>query len=239
MKPIFIFRHLECEGPGYLEQVLARYDLPFSIICIDQNDEVPKDISGCSGLVFMGGPMSVNDDLPWIAPELELIRQAVSEDMPVFGHCLGGQLICKALGGTVGANPVKEIGWLPVTKLPNPSGNKWLSQVPQTFTAFHWHGETFSIPDGATTLLESQHCHHQAFSIGNTLALQCHVEMTADMVNEWATLYADELLEPSNTVQSKQEIMNEVEKKVGDLQRVADQLYLSWLQPLMRDQSSH
>ena len=76
MKPIRIFRHVACEGPGYLGQYLTRHDIPFTTVCIDQNEAIPKDLDEISGLVFMGGPMSVNDPLPWIETELALIRQA-------------------------------------------------------------------------------------------------------------------------------------------------------------------
>lgn len=76
----------------------------------------------------MGGPMSVNDDLPWIDPELTLIRQAVANDIPVLGHCLGGQLISKALGGVVGKNPVKEIGWGEVSVADNPVAREWFGE---------------------------------------------------------------------------------------------------------------
>jgi len=233
MKPILIFRHLECEGPGYLEQVLQYYQLPYRLVCIDQNEAVPEGIDHCSALVFMGGPMSVNDDLPWIEPELALIRQAVAEDMPVLGHCLGGQLISKALGGSVGANPVKEIGWLPVSRITNPASTDWLAELPDEFIAFHWHGETFSIPNGASPILQSQHCPHQGFVMGNTLALQCHVEMTEDMVQEWAQLYAHEIGETSATVQNAAEMTRDIEQNISGLQMQADRLYRRWLKPLL------
>ena len=116
MKPLYIFRHIDCEGPAYLAEVLARRAIPWQLIAIDAGDSVPPSIDGCSGLVFMGGPMSVNDDLPWIEHELDLIRLAQDAGMPVLGHCLGGQLICKALGGAITANPVREIGWHPVRR---------------------------------------------------------------------------------------------------------------------------
>ena len=101
MEPILIFRHVACEGPGYLAEFLDRQQFPYSMICIDRNDPIPESLPDTSGLVFMGGGMSVNDDLPWIDQEMRLIRQAVDKNMPVLGHCLGGQLICKALGGQI------------------------------------------------------------------------------------------------------------------------------------------
>jgi GMP synthase-like glutamine amidotransferase len=180
----------------------------------------------------MGGPMSVNDDLPWIEQELNLIRKAVECDLPVLGHCLGGQLISKALKGSISANPVKEIGWLPVQKIAHGLTNEWLDGIPDETTMFHWHGETFSIPEGATAILKSRHCEHQGFVIGHTLALQCHIEMTSPMVREWASLYKDELLEPSETIQSYDEMTFELDEKVKNLQKAANILYDRWLKPI-------
>lgn len=137
MKPILIFRHTESEGPGYFGEYLDLRGLSYKVICVDQGEVVPTSIEHASALVFMGGPMSVNDPLPWIEPELNLIRQAVEKEMPVLGHCLGGQLISKALGGSIGANPVKEFGWLEVTQQDNAATRAWLGELPQNFTAFH------------------------------------------------------------------------------------------------------
>ncbi len=111
MKPIAIFRHLPIEGPGYFATFLDNNHIPWRLIKIDAGEPVPDHIHEFSGLVFMGGPMSVNDDLPWIEQELSLIRQATAHNVHVFGHCLGGQLMAKALGGKVSASPVKEMGW--------------------------------------------------------------------------------------------------------------------------------
>lgn len=233
MNPVRIFRHISCEGPGYFAEVLNNYNIPFELVCIDKGESPSAEIDNVSALVFMGGPMSVNDDLPWIRQELAIIEKAFSKNLPVLGHCLGGQLISKALGGTVSANPVKEIGWLPVQKIINDISSDWLSEFKDDTNLFHWHGETFSIPDGATTILKSQYCAHQGFVINNTLALQCHVEMTAPMVTEWADLYKDELASPSETIQSPDDMVYELDKKVADLQQVANGLYRRWLRPIL------
>jgi GMP synthase-like glutamine amidotransferase len=126
MRPLYIFRHIACEGPGYLAEVLARHNVPSRLIRIDAGDRVPDSLEGCSGLVFMGGSMSVNDPLPWLEQELSLIRAARAIDMPVLGHCLGGQLISKALGGEITRNPVKEIGWHPVRGSNTAGAAHWL-----------------------------------------------------------------------------------------------------------------
>lgn len=232
MRPLYLFRHIRCEGPGYLASVLERHAVPWELIRIDAGDPVPENVDDCSGLVFMGGPMSVNDPLPWIEQELALIRLAHDRGMPVLGHCLGGQLICRALGGSVGANPAREVGWHPVRKTGHPLAASWLGDIPDGTRLFHWHGETFSVPDGAALILENDNCAHQAFASGNTLALQCHVEMTADMVREWLALYADELRDPAPSVQSATQMIAHLDADIASARRAADAIYGRWLEPL-------
>ena len=233
MKPLYIFRHIECEGPGYLGELLSRLAIPSRLIAIDRNDAIPSTVDDCSGLVLMGGPMSVHDPLPWIDRELDLIRQAQARALPVLGHCLGGQLISKALGGTVSANPVREIGWHAVRKLQNETARRWLGELPSRMELFHWHGETFSVPDHAECVLASDHCARQAFVAGNTLALQCHVEMTSPMVREWASLYRRELDDPSPAVQSSETLVENLDERIATLQGIAERLYRRWLTPLL------
>ncbi len=229
-RPIRIFRHIAHEGPGYLGTFLTQRQIPFEVIEVDRGAAIPQSLDDTAGLVFMGGPMSVNDELPWIDAELALIRRAVARKMPILGHCLGGQLICKALGGTISANPIKEIGWLDVERLDNPVARSWLAGLPPRFEAFHWHGETFSIPAGATNILKSDHCPHQAFAFDNVLAMQCHVEMTTELVPLWADCNAEEIAHPGATVQSKATMMEHLERRVEALQQIADHLYSRWLQ---------
>ncbi len=233
MKPLYVFRHIECEGPGYLAGVLAGYEIPFELYAVDREQALPADTRGCSGLILMGGPMSVNDPLPWIAHELDLIREGADRQLPVLGHCLGGQLISRALGGEITANPVKEIGWHPVRRTQSAAAADWLGGMADEATLFHWHGETFSIPPGAEVILENDWCANQAFAVDNILALQCHVEMTAPMVSEWASRYEDELREPSASVQSAAQMTADLEARVTALQQVADQLYRHWLRPVL------
>ena len=141
MKPIAIFRHSPGEGPGYFATFLDRHSLPWTLFPIDAGVSPPLTPDGFSGLCFMGGPMSVNDDLPWIPRTLDLIRQADARGIPVVGHCLGGQLMAKALGGSVGRNAVKEIGWGEVvaTDAATQLATEWLGDIAR-FEAFHWHG---------------------------------------------------------------------------------------------------
>ena len=232
MQEILIFRHAPHEGPGYLADYLDRHHLPWRLIRIDENDPIPSSIDGVSGLVLMGGPMSVNDPLPWIPQVTKLIQRAVAANVPVLGHCLGGQLISKALGGAITKNPVKEIGWLPVSRVDSPAAKPWLDELPAKFEVFHWHGEIFSIPPGATRILASSDCANQAFVIGNTLAFQCHIEMTGEMVREWARLGADDLAPQCATVQNPQAMTAELDRRVERLQGIADKFYDRWIQGL-------
>jgi GMP synthase-like glutamine amidotransferase len=233
MRPLTIFRHIACEGPGYLADVLERHAIPWQLVRVDEGEGIPDTLDDCSGLVFMGGPMSVNDPLPWIEQEQRLIRMAQAANLPVLGHCLGGQLISKALGGTISASPVREIGWHSVRKCDTPAASSWLAGLPDENTLFHWHGETFSIPDGAEVILESDHCTHQAFAIGNTLALQCHIEMMTPMISEWAALYEHELQQTSATVQSAAQMTANLPARISAAQQVADHVYQRWLTPLL------
>jgi GMP synthase-like glutamine amidotransferase len=230
MKPIAIFRHAGTEGPGYLAKFLDERQIPWQLIAIDAGDAVPQSSSAYSGLVFMGGPMSVNDNLPWIPPVLALVRDAVTRDIPLLGHCLGGQLISKALGAAVSRNPVKEIGWGDVQVSDNDSARAWFGDV-RSFAAFHWHGETFTLPQGATHLLSSAYCANQAYSIGKHLALQCHIEMTPEMIANWCEVGVGEVegSKASPAVQSVSEMQQQMTDKLPRLHEVAAQLYGHWI----------
>ena len=200
------------------------------MIKVDAGEAVPADPRAFSGFAFMGGPLSVNDDLPWIAPALELIRASVDADVPVIGHCLGGQLMAKALGGTVSRNPVKEIGWGDVSVVDAPLARLWFGHVPPSFVSFHWHGETFSIPPGAQRVLFNTYCENQAFALDRHLGLQCHIEMTHEMIDKWCVAGAREIRRSkSPAVQPVDVIKTDIEQRLAALHRVADGVYRRWI----------
>lgn len=233
MKPVLIVQHALTEGPGYLADFLDQQAIAWQLLRIDQGDMPPASIQSHSGLVLMGGPMSVNDDLPWIAPVLALIREAAMLDIPLLGHCLGGQLISKALGGSVGTNPVKEIGWGQVHLVDHDAGRHWFG-AHQQFDVFHWHGETFTLPAGATLLLSSAHCPHQAYSLGKHVAFQCHIEMTADMVRSWCEVGSEEVEAASDSpgVQSIAAMQLDLPQRVFQLNQIAHGVYTQWIKGL-------
>ena len=231
MKPVAIFRHAASEGPGYFATYLDRHGVPWRVVKIDEGEAIPGNPREFSGLVFMGGPMSVNDRLPWIEPALSLIRSAVEAGVPVLGHCLGGQLMAKAIGGVVTRNPVKEIGWGRVDILSNGAAAKWFGAELASFESFHWHGETFSIPAGATRIASSPHCENQAFVLGPHLGMQCHVEMTPELIGAWCRDWKQEvekLARRMPSVQTPAEMMAAVEEKTRTLNAIADRVYDCW-----------
>lgn len=235
MKPVAIFRHTRTEGPAYFATYLERRNIPYCMVKVDAGDAVPADATAYSGLCFMGGPMSVNDELPWIAQVCSLIRDAVARDVPVIGHCLGGQLMAKALGAVVSRNPVKEIGWGEVEVLDRPAAKQWLGNDLPSFLSFHWHGETFAIPEGATHVMASPACANQAFALGRHFAMQCHVEMTEDMIRTWCRDWAKEVEALAGRVPSVQtpaEMEQGISDKVRALNTVADRIYDRWVSGL-------
>ena len=235
MKPVAIFRHAPSEGPGYFASYLERKAIDWRLVPLDAGRAVPRSARGFAGLVFMGGPMSVNDDLPWIIPALRLIGDAVRQDVPVLGHCLGGQLLARAFGGEVRAAPVTEIGWGEVAVADNAVARDWLGPV-RTFESFHWHGETFSIPPGGTRVLENARCANQAFALGRHFGMQCHVEMTGEMIGDWVRGGAAEIARSQGSpgVQAPAEIERDLERRVAALHAVADRIYDRWCEALPR-----
>ncbi|MFN3752214.1 MAG: type 1 glutamine amidotransferase [Thiobacillus sp.] len=234
MNPVLIFRHSPTEGPGYFAEFLDRHGIPWKLVRIDAGDAVPSNLNGVSGLCLMGGPMSVNDDLPWIPPVLAMIRDAVAQDIPVIGHCLGGQLLAKALGGSVQANPVKEIGWGDLRVTDADAARPWVGDVRGPLPGFHWHGETFSLPPGAVRILESAHCANQAFVLGDRhLGMQCHVEMTPELIASWCENGADEIAAGTGpAVQTAAAIQADLPARTARLHALADKIYSRWIQGL-------
>ena len=237
MKPVAIFRHSPTEGPGYFAIFLEQQGIPWRLIAIDEGEALPFAVDDFSGLCFMGGPMSVNDPLPWIEPVCELIRQAVEKNIPVIGHCLGGQLMSKALGGQVTKNPVKEIGWSEACGEDKEIARRWLGNLAgKNSTVFQWHGETFSLPNGATRLLTNRHCANQMFVLGPHLGMQCHVEMTSEMITTWCTQWADEALSAADqtSVQTPETMQQEIAERLPVMRHLSEQLYSVWTEGLTR-----
>ena len=207
------------------------------MIAIDEGQAVPATAEDYSGLCFMGGPMSVNDPLPWIASICALIGDAVRRNIPVIGHCLGGQLISKALGGHVTKNPVKEIGWGSAEATNDALAQHWLGKMAgASNTVFQWHGETFSLPPGASRLLANAYCANQMYVLGPHLGMQCHVEMTPEMIATWCAQWADEALSVAGqpSAQTPTEMLAQISDRLPAMRQLSEQLNSVWIKGLVR-----
>ncbi len=181
--------------------------------------------------------MSVNDPLPWIDSVCALIRDAVAKNVPVIGHCLGGQLLSKALGGAITRNPVKEIGWSEAHGEASTIAGQWLGPFAgKSGTIFQWHGETFSLPSGATRLLANDYCANQMFALGPHLGMQCHVEMTPEMIATWCGQWADEAIAVADhpSVQTPEAMQREMTARLPVMRQLSEQLYSVWIKGLPR-----
>jgi GMP synthase-like glutamine amidotransferase len=163
---------------------------------LDLDQSLP-DPQSLDWLVVMGGPMNVDEDEihPWLVREKVFIRRVIDRGVPVIGVCLGGQLICNVLGGQVTKNRQKEIGWFPLTLTSEAVGSPLFARFPQHVPAFHWHGDTFSIPPGAIRLAASEGCDNQAFQYGrHVVALQFHWDYSLQSVETMIRHCGDELI---------------------------------------------
>lgn len=230
MNDIVIIRHIAYEGPGYLADFLDQRGLSWSLVRVDAGDPIPQSVDGFGALVSMGGLMSVNDPLPWIADELSLVRKALDADLPVLGHCLGGQLMAKALGASITANKVREFGWHRVRCDRQPANKRWLNGLPDEFEAFHWHGETFELPGGASRLFYNRWCEQQGFAYGKSLGLQCHIEMTGPLIRDWIDRSPPGELDGGESTPTGATILEQTPEKLPEMQLAADELYSRWLE---------
>ncbi len=190
IKPLKIhfFQHVSFEGLGSIahwsrEKGHMLSGTPF------YNETKTPPVEEIDWLVVMGGPMSIKDEMmyPWLKKEKEYIKKAIDAGKVVIGICLGAQLVANALGAKVYANPDKEIGWFPVNFTKAALRNPLFSAIPEKLFVFHWHSETFEIPDGAIHLAKSEACSNQGFLYNDkVLGLQFHMEMSPDNI---LTLY--------------------------------------------------
>ena len=180
MSKVLIIHNTRIEGSGYLGELLKNDG--FDIHSVNaKHEKIPDEPR--SLVIILGAPESANDDLHYLKAEQKLIKKTVDEDIPLLGICLGSQLIAKTFGGKVYSGPKKEIGFYHDLKIDNDS--KLFSGFSNPFTVFHWHGDTFDLPEKAIRLAHSENYPNQAFQIGSAVGLQFHLEVDSEMVNLW------------------------------------------------------
>jgi GMP synthase (glutamine-hydrolysing) len=185
MRRLLVFQHVPYEILGTLDPLLRDAGFRIRYVNFGRYPDIRPDISRYNGLVVLGGPMNCDqsDRFPHLTTEVELIREAITEGLPILGICLGSQLIARALGARVYKNPVKEIGWYDLE--PTEAGRKdpLFANFQSSQKIFQWHGDTFDIPHGAVHLAASQDCPNQAFRYAdNVYGLQFHLESSNDSI---------------------------------------------------------
>lgn len=186
------------------------------------------------GICSLGGTMCANDDLPWIPRELDLLRAAHERNIPILGHCLDGQLLARALGGTVGLSPRMEIGITRVERVDNPATRWWLGDLPQALEVMAWHRDSFTLPPGASHLLRNSHCPNQAFALGHSIGMQGHPEATATIVRTWVALYGQDINPDEVSIQAPATILASLSAGLQRCRLLSDQLYRRWLERVLR-----
>ncbi|TNF47848.1 type 1 glutamine amidotransferase [bacterium] len=182
---VVVLRHVPYEGPGLIEDMLEGRGLPYRIIDVFE-EGVPLGAAGFTGIISMGGPMSVNDGTEEIEREKRLLLEAMDRNIPILGVCLGAQVIASAMGAIVYDGDDPEVGWGEVTLTESGLADPLMAGVDHVLPVLHWHGETFDLPEGAVNLAYSEKFENQAFRAGSrTYGLQFHLEINEEMVREW------------------------------------------------------
>ena len=208
MSDVLVVQNTRIESSGYLGELLDRDG--FDITSINAKHEtIPNQ--KFSLVVILGAPESANDDFPYLIEEQELIKNSVNDDIPVLGICLGSQLIAKTFGAKIYSGPKKEIGFYNDLKIS--SDSTFFSGFQNPFTVFHWHGDTFDLPQGALRLASSEHYPNQAFQYKSAIGLQFHLEVNEEMVNLWLDNTEEKLQKISYI--NPQEIRSEINENIS------------------------
>lgn len=225
----WVLQHVEFETPGVLLDLISAKGDPLRTTGLYRNDPMPST-ADFDALIVMGGPMSIHDETEyaWLRAEKELIRAAIVAGKKVLGICLGAQLIAAVCGARVYQNPVKEIGWWPV-RWEEGAGRAVGAQGAVETIVFHWHGETFDLPEGAVRLASTEACINQAFRLGDrVLGIQFHPEVTPEIIRGMVEHEGWELV-AAPFVQSREEILGGAAENFGKDEDPGMALLREWL----------
>jgi len=221
MSDVLLVQNTRIESSGHLGELLTNDGFKINLIHAKQEVLPEKDYSL---VVILGAPESANDNLPYLEAELKLVKRSVDHNIPVLGICLGSQLIAKTFGAKVYRGPRKEIGFY--HDLTIDGNSKLFSGFDNPFTVFHWHGDTFDLPQGATRLVHSEHYQNQAFQINSAIGLQFHLEVNEEMVNLWL----DRTQEKLGQIQyiDPQKIRSDIIENIPIVKRNMDNFYINF-----------
>ena len=185
-KRILALQHCWDDPPGYLGEILQEHNIACDIFKVE---EVPMPkLVGYDAIISLGGPQHAADDnkYPYLAEEKALIRQAVEQDIPFLGICLGGQLLAHALGAPVTRHTITEFGFFEVEVTGEGKADPLFQGLPGHQLVFHWHMDTFALPFGAVLLATSENTTNQAFRVAHrAYGLQYHIELAPGMLDTW------------------------------------------------------
>jgi GMP synthase (glutamine-hydrolysing) len=230
--PLLVLQHIACEPPAAFEDELRARGLELVRIELDEGEPLPA-WREFAAIVVMGGPMGAYEDAahPWLGPEKRLLREAVEADVPVWGVCLGAQLLAAALGARVYKGDRPEVGLLPVELTPDANADPVFGAAPRRFTTLQWHGDTFDLPTGATLLAGSPAYPNQAFRIGRSYGIQFHVEVALELATEWGEVPAyAESLESTLGPEGLERLLAGVAEHAPAMVALARELFGRWLE---------
>lgn len=231
MKPVLVLQSLSADGPAYLATWLRRQGVPFEVRNAEAGQPYPVDLAGYSALALLGGEWSANDARDSLRQAEALILQGMQLGLPVIGHCLGGQLMARALGARVLDAPAPEIGWHSIEVLPGATAADWFGE-PGPRRVFQWHYEAFELPKGAERLAGSSACPNQAFAVGPHIALQFHLEVDSEKLGRWVLEDGERYREARArhvTVHGAEAMVRDTEAALPAQQALANRLYGRWL----------
>ena len=228
---LLVLQHIACEPPAAYEDELLAWGATLQRVMVDEGEPLP-DWREFAGIIAMGGPMGAYEDdrLPWLAPEKRLIAEAVHAGKPLWGVCLGAQLLAGALGARVFAGPAPEVGVLSVRTTPAAAQDPVFGGTPEEFAALQWHGDTFELPAGATLLARSDAYEQQAFVFRRAYGLQFHIEIDSGLTAAWGEVPAyAESLERTLGTGALTPLVAQVRQNEGAMTGLAHRLFANWL----------
>jgi GMP synthase (glutamine-hydrolysing) len=229
---LLVLQHIACEPPGVYEDELMAWGAELHRVELDDGDPLP-DWRDYAGIIAMGGPMGAYEDerLPWLTPEKRLIADAVHAGKPIWGVCLGAQLLAASLGATVGPGHEPEVGVLAVRPTEHAAEDPVFSLLPEEFTALQWHSDTFELPEGAIQLARSDAYEQQAFVCNRAYGLQFHIEVTASLATAWGDVPAyAESLDAIMGSGSLPRLLGAIAAEEAEMTSLARSLFAAWLE---------